>query len=90
MSFEAIAGIAKAEADAKELIAAAEVKARQMSAEAENEGKAAVEAARAKADSELTELRQAGGRQSDDGGGRAFRGDGKSEGRTARQSRSQT
>ena len=40
MSFEAIAGIAKAEADAKELIAAAEVKARQMSAEAENEGKA--------------------------------------------------
>ena len=54
MSFEAIAGIAKAEADAKELIAAAEVKARQMSAEAENEGKAAVEAARAKADSELT------------------------------------
>ena len=58
MSFEAIAGIAKAEADAKELIAAAEVKARQMSAEAENEGKAAVEAARAKADSELTELRK--------------------------------
>ena len=49
MSFEAIAGIAKAEADAKELIAAAEVK---------NEGKAAVEAARAKADSELTELRK--------------------------------
>ena len=38
--------------------AAAEVKARQMSAEAENEGKAAVEAARAKADSELTELRK--------------------------------
>ena len=42
MSFEAIAGVAQAEAEAKELISGAELKARQMSAEAENEGKAAV------------------------------------------------
>ena len=58
MSFEAIEGISNAEAYEKELIAADDVKALQMSAEAENEGKAAVEAARAKADSELTELRK--------------------------------
>ena len=45
MSFEAIAGVAQAEAEAKELISGAELKARQMSAEAENEGKAAIEAA---------------------------------------------
>ena len=58
MSFEAIAGVAQAEAEAKELRSGAELKARQMSAEAENEGKAAIEAARAKADSELAELRK--------------------------------
>ena len=34
MSFEAIAGVAQAEAEAKELISGAELKARQMSAEA--------------------------------------------------------
>ncbi|MEI3063006.1 MAG: hypothetical protein V8S72_08765 [Oscillospiraceae bacterium] len=89
MSFEAIAGIAKAEADAKELIAAAKVKARQCPPRPKNEGKAAVEAACAKADSELTELRkQADAKAMTEAGG--FRGDGKSEGRTARQSRSQT
>ena len=89
MSFEAIAGVAQAEAEAKELIFGAELKARQMSAEAENEGKAAIEAARAKADSELAELRkQADAKAMTEAG--AFRGDGKSEGRTARQSRSQT
>ena len=90
MSFEAIAGVAQAEAEAKELISGAELKARQMSAEAENEGKAAIEAARAKADSELAELRKQADAKAMTEAGRAFRGDGKSEGRTARQSRSQT
>jgi len=62
MSFEAIASIAQAEAEAKALVAGAEVRARQLLNDAEADGKAAVDAACAKADSELAELR----RQADD------------------------
>ena len=58
MSFEAIANISRAEAEAKTLIAQAEAKARQMVADAVAAGKAAVEAALAKADGELEQLRR--------------------------------
>ena len=58
MSFEAITSVMAAEAEAKASVAAAEAKARQLLADAETEGKAAVEAAAAKAESELRELRR--------------------------------
>lgn len=58
MSFEAITSIAQAENEAKAIIAGAEAKAKQMVADAESAGKAAVEAAYAKAESELKELRR--------------------------------
>ena len=62
MSFEAIASIAQAEAEAKATVAGAQARARQLVDEAEAAGKAAIEAAEAKAESELGELR----RQSDE------------------------
>lgn len=58
MSFEAITSITQAENEAKAIIAGAEAKAKQMAADAESAGKAAVEAACAKAESELKELRR--------------------------------
>ena len=58
MSFEAITEITRAETDAKAAVASAEAKARQMLADAENAGKASMEAARAKAEGELAELRR--------------------------------
>ena len=58
MSFEAITSIAGAEADAKAAAAAAELKSKQMLSDAEAAGKASVEAAAAKADEELIELRR--------------------------------
>ena len=58
MSFEAIASITKAEADAKAAVAQADVKARQMRADAENAGRAAIEAAGEKAGHEIAELRR--------------------------------
>ena len=58
MSFEAITNIAQAEALAKASVADAETKARQMLADAETAGKAAMEAAGAKAEAELVQLRQ--------------------------------
>ena len=58
MSFEAIASITQAEADAKASVAQADAKARQMRIDAENAGKAAIDAAAAKADNELAELRR--------------------------------
>ena len=45
MSFEAIASITQAEADAKASVAQADAKARQMRIDAENAGKAAMDAA---------------------------------------------
>lgn len=57
MSFKAIADVTTAEAAAKTIVANAEAKARQMLVDAENAGKAAVEAAYVKAESELSELR---------------------------------
>ena len=57
MSFEAIADVTRAEAAAKNTIADAEAKAKQMLLDAENAGKASVEAACARAETELTELR---------------------------------
>lgn len=61
MSFEAITSIAGAEAEAKNAVSAAEVKAKQMLADAQSAGKLAVETACAKAETELLELnRQAG------------------------------
>lgn len=62
MSFEAIASITQAEAEAKAAVAAAQARAKALVSEAEAAGKAAVEAAEAKAESELGELR----RQADD------------------------
>ena len=56
MSFEAISNITQAEAEAKAAVANAELRARQMAADAESAGKLAVEAAVQKADSELQEL----------------------------------
>lgn len=58
MSFEAITEITRAETDAKAAVASAEAKARQMLADAENAGKASIEAACSKADGELSELRR--------------------------------
>ena len=58
VSFEAIASITKAEADAKAAVAQADVKARQMRADAENAGRAAIEAAGEKAGHEIAELRR--------------------------------
>ena len=56
MSFEAIAGVAQAEAEAKELIFGAELKARQMSAEADSELAELRKQADAKAMTEAGEL----------------------------------
>ena len=56
VSFEAIASITQAEADAKASVAQADAKARQMRIDAENAGKAAIDAAAA--DNELAELRR--------------------------------
>ena len=56
MSFEAITSVTAAEAEAK---------ARQLLSDAENAGKAAVEAAAAKAESELKELRRRTGEKSE-------------------------
>ena len=58
MSFEAITSVKTAEAEAKASIAAAELRAKQMLADAESAGRAAVEAAAARAESELKELRR--------------------------------
>ncbi len=58
MSFEAITSVKTAEAEAKAAIAAAELRAKQMLADAESAGRAAVEAAAARAESELKELRR--------------------------------
>jgi len=58
MSFIAITSITDAEAEAKTVVAHAEAKAHQMVTDAENAGKAAIEAAGAKAESELVELRR--------------------------------
>ena len=56
MSFEAISKITRAEAEAKALVSNAEIRARQLAADAESAGKLAVEAAVQKADAELAEL----------------------------------
>ena len=56
MSFEAISSIAQAEAQATAAVAGAELRARQLAADAETAGKLAVETAGAKADAELAEL----------------------------------
>ena len=56
MSFEAISNISQAEAMAKSQVATAEVRAKQLAADAESAGKLAVEAAVQKADAELNEL----------------------------------
>ncbi len=58
MSLEAIASVTAAESEAKAAVLAAEQKARQMLADADAVGRAAVEAAGAKADAELRELRR--------------------------------
>ena len=58
MSFEAITSVKTAEAEAKAAIAAAELRAKQLLADAESAGRAAVEAAAARAESELKELRR--------------------------------
>lgn len=58
MSLEAIASVTAAENEAKAALQAAEVKARQRLADTEATGRAAMEAAAAKADSELRELRR--------------------------------
>lgn len=70
MSFEAITGIAQAENEAKAIVADAEAKAKQMVSDAESTGKAAVEAAVARAESELKELRRQADEQAmDEAGG---------------------
>lgn len=61
MSYEAITSVTQAEAEAKITVQNAEAKAKQMLADAENAGKAAIEAACAKAESELQELRARAG-----------------------------
>ena len=58
MSFEAIKGISDAEALGKAKVAEAEAKPRQMLADADSAGKAAVDAAKSRADSELKVLRE--------------------------------
>ena len=57
MSLEAITSVTNAEREAKAAVAAAQVQARQLLADADTAGKAALDAARAKADSELETLR---------------------------------
>lgn len=57
MSYEAITSVTRAEAEAKATIQSAEAKAKQMLIDAENAGKAAVDAACVKAESELQQLR---------------------------------
>ena len=57
MSLEAITSITEAEAQAKAAVAAAEGKAKQMLADAREAGKAALDAAAAKADNELAQLK---------------------------------
>ena len=72
MSFEALSSITRAEAEAKAAVAAAEAKARQMQTDAENAGKASIEAACIKADGELAELdRQADEKATTEAGGQA-------------------
>jgi rRNA maturation RNase YbeY len=56
MSFEAINSITQAEAEARAAVAGAELRARQLTEDAENAGKLAVEAALEKAGEELAEL----------------------------------
>ena len=56
MSFEAISNITQAEAQAKATRAGAEARAKQLAADAESAGKLAVDAAVAKAETELQEL----------------------------------
>lgn len=56
MSFEAISNIAQAEALAKTTVANAELRAKQLAADAESAGRLAVESALGKADDELAEL----------------------------------
>ncbi len=58
MSLEAIASVTAAESEAKAAVQAAEARAKQLIAEARTTGSAAVEAAGAKADAELRELRR--------------------------------
>ena len=58
MSFEAIKGISDAEVQGKAKVAEAEARARQMLVDAEGAGKAALDAARSRADSELKLLRE--------------------------------
>ena len=53
MSFEAIKGISDAEVQGKAKVAEAEAKARQMLVDADSAGKAALEAAKSRADIEL-------------------------------------
>lgn len=61
MSYEAITSVTQAETEAKITVQNAEAKAKQMLADAENAGKAAVEAACVKAESELQQLRTMAG-----------------------------
>ena len=58
MSFEAIKGISDAEVQGKAKVAEAEARARQMLVDAEGAGKAALDAAKSRADSELKLLRE--------------------------------
>lgn len=58
MSFEAIERITQAESRAKADVAEAQQRAKELLSDAENEGRAAVEAARAKAAGELAELKK--------------------------------
>ncbi len=61
MSFEAIQSVTQAESEAKTAVANAELKAKQMLADAQSAGRLAVETAVSKAEGELQELnRQAG------------------------------
>lgn len=61
MSNEAIYSVTQAELEAKATVLNAEAKARQMLVDAENAGKAAIEAACVKAESELQQLRAKAG-----------------------------
>ncbi len=64
MSFEAIYNISQAETDGKAAVAAAEAQARQLIADAQAAGKAAVEAAISRADGELEQLKARAGEKS--------------------------
>lgn len=74
MSFEAITGIVGAETQAKAAVAGAEARAKQMLTDAQSAGKASVEAACAKAEIELAELRRKAGEKARDQAG-AFSGE---------------